>query len=127
MLDHDWGNTTISNQSYLDATLTGRATLPAPKFDERTLWNIVTGCLATVFACTWVSVHPNMPSPNDGRIRIFMARLELMIWALVVPEMIIFWALRQWIGARRLAKLFEGTAMIFTLINRILRNSTCSS
>jgi len=75
---------------------------------ERTLWDIVWGCSLTIFACTWVSVHPNMPGPEDGRLVIWLRRLELMVWAVLAPEMIIFWSLRQWFGARRLAKKYEG-------------------
>jgi len=47
-----------------------------------------------------------------------MRRLELMLWSLIVPEMIIFWALRQWIGSRRLAKTYAGTPKVF-LVNEI--------
>ncbi|KAJ7219854.1 hypothetical protein C8J57DRAFT_1095103 [Mycena rebaudengoi] len=32
----------------------------------RKLFDIVWGCLVTIFACTWVSVHPNVPPPNQG-------------------------------------------------------------
>ena len=34
-----------------------------------------------------------------------------MFWAVVAPEMIISWALRQWIGARGLEKLYKGGQM----------------
>jgi hypothetical protein len=50
-----------------------------------------------------------MPSPKDGRIRIALQRLELMVWAIMTPEMIIFWAMRQWQHARALSKLYKGT------------------
>ncbi|KAF7327163.1 hypothetical protein MKEN_00293100 [Mycena kentingensis (nom. inval.)] len=32
----------------------------------RTLGNLVSGCLATIFACVWVSVHPNVPPSTPG-------------------------------------------------------------
>ena len=76
--------------------------------DQRTIWGILWSCLATIFACAWVSVHPNIPAPNESSSRIFLRRLELMFWAVVAPEMIITWALRQWSGARRLEKLYKG-------------------
>ena len=83
--------------------------IPTAATNQRSTWNILWSCLATIFACTWVSIHPNMPSPKDGRIRIALQRLELMVWAIMTPEMIIFWAMRQWRHARALAKLYEGT------------------
>ena len=76
--------------------------------DQRSIWDIIWSCLATIFACSWVSVHPNIPSPNESRWRIFLRRLELMFWAVIGPEMIITWALRQWLGARELEKDYKG-------------------
>ena len=76
--------------------------------DQRTIWEILWSCLATIFACSWVSVHPNIPASNESSRRIFLRRLELMFWAIVGPEMIITWALRQWSGARHLEKLYRG-------------------
>ncbi len=32
-------------------------------FGTRTTSDIVTSCLATIFACTWTAIHPNIPSP----------------------------------------------------------------
>ena len=75
---------------------------------DRSIWNILWTCLATIFACSWVSIHPNIPAPNESRWRIFLRRLELMFWAVVGPEMIIAWAFRQWSGARSLEKLYKG-------------------
>ena len=46
------------------------------------LWS----CLATIFACSWVSIHPNIPAPwYESWWRIFLrhGRLELMFWAVV--------------------------------------------
>ena len=76
--------------------------------DQRSMWDILWSCLATIFACSWVSVHPNIPGPNESQWRIFLRRLELMFWAVVGPEMIITWAFRQWLSARRLEKIYKG-------------------
>ena len=76
--------------------------------DQRSIWDILWSSLATLFACSWVSVHPNIPGPDESRWRVFLRRLELMFWAVISPEMIITWALRQWLGARRLEMLYKG-------------------
>ena len=83
--------------------------------DQRTIWDILWSCLATIFACSWVSIHPNIPAPNESSRRIFLRRLELMFWAVIAPEMIITWALRQWLGARRLEKLYKGGQIVSNL------------
>ncbi|KDR79408.1 hypothetical protein GALMADRAFT_1239042 [Galerina marginata CBS 339.88] len=70
--------------------------------DQRSMWDILWSCLATIFACTWVSVHPNIPPPNEKWYMRPLRRLELMIWAILAPELMILWAMRQWFGARKL-------------------------
>ena len=99
--------TSILQESSGNATviITPACICPA---DQRTIWEILWSCLATIFACSWVSVHPNIPASNESSRRIFLRRLELMFWAIVGPEMIITWALRQWSGARHLEKLYRG-------------------
>lgn len=85
----------------------------------RTIWNIIWSSLATTFSCIWVSVHPNVPhpyiphpNPPPGianfllhRAKFIAHRVKLMVVTLLVPEVVIIWALRQWLAARRIAKL----------------------
>ena len=83
----------------------------------RTIWNIIWSCLVTIFSCTWVAVHPNVPCPKkreaNGRIERYIRnpllsfvehRLPLFICALLVPEYVLAWAIRQFLSARRIAK-----------------------
>ena len=83
----------------------------------RTIWNIVWSCLATIFSCTWVAVHPNVPCPKkreaNGWIERYIRnpllsfvehRLPLFICALLVPEYVLAWAIRQFLRARKIAK-----------------------
>ncbi|KAJ7910810.1 hypothetical protein B0H13DRAFT_2485122 [Mycena leptocephala] len=72
----------------------------------RKLFDIVWGCLATIFACTWVSVHPNVPAPNQSRLALFWRRLKMMLIAAITPELMVGLAARQFIGARVLSKEF---------------------
>ena len=97
----------LEESSISNATSTVLST-PA---DQRSLWDILWSCLATLFACSWVSVHPNIPGPDESSWRIHLRRLELMSWAIFAPEMIISWALRQWAGALHLKKLYKGSQM----------------
>ena len=75
---------------------------------HRSIRDILWSCLATIFACLWISVHPNIPLPNEAWWLVFLRRLELMFWALLAPELVIVWAFRQWLGARELEKLYKG-------------------
>ena len=83
----------------------------------RTTWNIVWSCLVTIFSCTWVAVHPNVPCPKkreaNGWIGRYIRnpllsfvehRLLLFICALLVPEYVLAWSIRQFLVARKIAK-----------------------
>lgn len=75
-------------------------------FGSRSIWSICWSCLATIFACTWVVVHPNIPGPNESRWSIFRRRLAIMGCALIGPEFVITWAARQHLAAKQLAKQY---------------------
>ncbi|KAJ6584485.1 hypothetical protein B0H19DRAFT_1227224 [Mycena capillaripes] len=70
----------------------------------RTLFGIVSGCLATIFACTWVSVHPNVPPPNQSQLALSWRRFCLMLVAVVAPELMVGFAARQFLDARLFSK-----------------------
>lgn len=99
----------------------------------RTVWNIIWSCLITIFACIWVAVHPNIPQPRppvrraqskEGprrwSLRRFLAdwyrhqlvymcislgeKMAVALLALLAPEFIFVWALRQWLRARSIAE-----------------------
>ncbi|KAK0440047.1 uncharacterized protein EV420DRAFT_1227964, partial [Desarmillaria tabescens] len=69
--------------------------------DRHTLSSIVWSCLATVFACTWLAVHPNVPRRNITNRAIFFAieRMKIVAIALLAPEVIVAWAAEQFIVA----------------------------
>ncbi|KAJ7678718.1 hypothetical protein B0H17DRAFT_986990 [Mycena rosella] len=73
----------------------------------RRLFDIVWGCLATIFACTWVSVHLNVPPPNQSRLSRFGRRLRMMFLAVIAPELMVAFAARQLWVARLFATEFE--------------------
>src|SRR4051812_39935956 len=83
----------------------------------RTFWNIIWGCLATIVLCTWVSIHPNIPGRDEGRIAIVARRIGLVVLALIAPELIIAWAMREWLASRRLARVHEGQFVEFLSLN----------
>ena len=87
----------------------------------RTIWNIVWSCLSTIFLCTWVAVHPNIPYPREREAKNYFQkwirnpllsfaehRLLLFVCALLVPEYVLAWAIRQYLTARKIASENEG-------------------
>ncbi|KDR73289.1 hypothetical protein GALMADRAFT_72820 [Galerina marginata CBS 339.88] len=81
---------------------------------SRSRQDIVWSCLVTIFACSWVSVHPNIPGPAKRRWMKSLHRVELMFWSIISPELIIFWASRQWLAARHLSQKFSNYGWTMT-------------
>ncbi|KAK7028703.1 hypothetical protein R3P38DRAFT_3190321 [Favolaschia claudopus] len=92
----------------------------------RTLYGIVWSCITTIFACIWVSVHPNMPplpientSPQKKRGRLhwlvhlwhetsgIRRRLKMMLVALIAPEIMVGFAVRQWLSAHTISRKYR--------------------
>ncbi|KIK53930.1 hypothetical protein GYMLUDRAFT_922656 [Collybiopsis luxurians FD-317 M1] len=74
--------------------------------DCRTLLQIVWSCVSVLIACTWVSVHPNVPGPHDSSWKVLRRKIGLMIIALIAPELLVLWAARQWFAARKLSERY---------------------
>ncbi|KAG2363883.1 hypothetical protein BDR07DRAFT_1450530 [Suillus spraguei] len=75
--------------------------------NTRTFWDIIWNCAATLFACTWTAVHPNIPGLDEGKFIVFSRRLGFMMAALVSPELMIIWATIQFLSACDTAKAFN--------------------
>ena len=87
-----------------------------PSRSSKTMWDILWSCLATILACSWVSVYPNIPGPIDSSWRIILRHLEHIFW--LYSEMIISWALQQWLGAQ----LHTGKLSIYNASNLSTNN-----
>ncbi|KAG2139637.1 uncharacterized protein EDB93DRAFT_1090144 [Suillus bovinus] len=71
----------------------------------RTLWTIISSSVLTLFACIYSAIHPNIPSPrHSGYSHILWRQLGIMIMALIAPNLIVTWAMRQWFSARQVTR-----------------------
>ncbi|PVF91968.1 hypothetical protein CPB86DRAFT_791636 [Serendipita vermifera] len=82
----------------------------------RKLVNIIWSCVTTIFACTWLTLHPNIPPILDTRNvgfgqkclhgfkRFLRHRLLPFLVAVIAPEWILAWAMQQRIVADQIAK-----------------------
>ena len=94
----------LGPHSFADIHILPRAGIT---FGTRTTFDIVLSCLATIFACTWTAVHPNIPSPADSRWDVLKRRIVTTTYALLAPEFITYWAFRQYVGAKRIEKEYN--------------------
>ncbi|KAK1218903.1 hypothetical protein PQX77_018387 [Marasmius sp. AFHP31] len=87
------------------------STAPAsPSCQEtRTTVEIVLSCLSMIILCTWTSVRPNVPSvPRSGHwILVYWDKAAIFFTALLAPELIVLWSVRQWSAARKMAKAYK--------------------
>ncbi|KIK51380.1 hypothetical protein GYMLUDRAFT_252080 [Collybiopsis luxurians FD-317 M1] len=96
-----------SSTTGVEATLSA-ASSQCKDIDKcRTLLQIIWSCVSVLVACTWVSVHPNVPGPDEGFWKILRRKIGLMMIALIAPELVVLWAARQWFAARKLAKRYR--------------------
>ncbi|KAF7987076.1 hypothetical protein HWV62_235 [Athelia sp. TMB] len=100
----------------------------------RTLEGLVQSCVVTILACVWFAVHRNIPAPKVDRPHRSnpLANAAMLVWdkildqrqaaivfvaALLAPEWILAWALRQFLVARSLTENLE-KARIYALQRR---------
>jgi hypothetical protein len=97
------------------AILESRAAATCTGTSCRSLWNIIWSCIVTIFACTWVAVHPNVPTPEQNALRCWysrpLRRARIMLYALIGPEFVLFWAWRQRRMACRRSETLKGVAL----------------
>ncbi|KAK0461499.1 hypothetical protein IW261DRAFT_1576963 [Armillaria novae-zelandiae] len=68
--------------------------------DRRTIWSIIWGWITTIFVCTWLSIHPDVPGrfiTTNGAISCAIERAKLMVVTILAPEFIVGWAADQFI------------------------------
>jgi hypothetical protein len=84
-----------------DYILSSRA--PTDSSDDinncRRLFDIIWGCATTIFAATWVSVHLDVPPPNQSWLALLWQRLKMMLVAVITPEVMVGFAARQFVMA----------------------------
>ena len=84
----------------------------------RMTWNIIWSCLVTIFSCTWVAIHPNVPCSKKQEANGWIQKcifnpllsfaehhLPFFICALLVPEYVLAWAIRQYLKAWQIASV----------------------
>ncbi len=79
--------------------------------DTRSMGDIIWSCSLTIFASTWLAIHPNVPGASviaKGKYArtfgICYQRLKLTMLSIMVPEIILVWVLRQHSVAKKISQ-----------------------
>ncbi|TDL14487.1 hypothetical protein BD410DRAFT_845986 [Rickenella mellea] len=92
----------------LPVTVARRATSSCDDSSNcRTSSHIIWSCLATIFSCTMFAIHPSIPAPYESSFEVGLRRFGIFVMTLITPELVIMWAMKQWIVSRRLAKKYH--------------------
>ena len=95
---------------HIDRVESGAATVlssMAPSFaacDDlrhcRSVASIIFSCASTMFLCTWVALHPDVPeNPRKPCWKRLFERFGWMGLAILAPEGLLTWALYQWMNS----------------------------
>ncbi|KAF4591287.1 hypothetical protein EYR40_009890 [Pleurotus pulmonarius] len=78
----------------------------AESANDRSTVDITWSCLAVIFSCTWVAIHPNIPPRHirSSRWKMLRRRIILMLWTILVPELMVLWAAGQWFDAAQVVR-----------------------
>ena len=92
--------------------LVGNSTQPSTAISDSSteatrLLEIIWSCATTLVACTWMSMHPNVPAENDGFWRQVGRRLKMMFVNLLAPDLVLFWAINQRVDATTVFKKYQ--------------------
>ncbi|KAF9004273.1 hypothetical protein BDQ17DRAFT_1174087, partial [Cyathus striatus] len=72
--------------------------------NQRSILDIIWSCLVTIFLCTWVAVHPDVPARDEKNWKILGRRFYAMCWIIMFPELALAQAVRQVWAARHLSE-----------------------
>ncbi|KAF8662713.1 hypothetical protein AX16_001155 [Volvariella volvacea WC 439] len=83
------------------------AVLTASKCDptaRRTIFDILYSSIGVILLCTYASIHHNIPDQKHSWLLVTLLKLRTVLFALLAPELMIMWAMRQRIMAGKIAE-----------------------
>ncbi|KAF8660448.1 hypothetical protein AX16_001628 [Volvariella volvacea WC 439] len=95
------GTTVPSPLCVVSAALTASQCDPTR---TRTIYDILYSCIGVILLCTYISIHHNIPDQNDSWAKVTWIKIRTTLYALLAPEVVIMWAIRQRIMAGRIAE-----------------------
>ncbi|KAL8703131.1 MAG: hypothetical protein Q9201_003690 [Fulgogasparrea decipioides] len=75
--------------------------------DGRGTFDILWSCLFTIFLCTWVSLHLNVPAEHEKYRHQFFRKMRWMLQAIMAPEFVLTFATGQKVEARKSVEAFK--------------------
>ncbi|KAI4263851.1 MAG: hypothetical protein L6R42_001013 [Xanthoria sp. 1 TBL-2021] len=80
--------------------------------DGRGTFDILWSCLITIFLCTWVSLHLNVPASHEQYRHLFFRKMRWMVQAIMAPEFVLAFAIGQKVEAKKSVEQFRGLDLL---------------
>ncbi|CZR66249.1 uncharacterized protein PAC_16150 [Phialocephala subalpina] len=64
--------------------------------------DLVISCLLTLGLCVWSALHLNIPAKDESRRQYWLRRVKWSVCGVLIPEIVVLLAWRQWTSAGRL-------------------------
>lgn len=75
----------------------------------RTLWSVIYGCIITIFSCTYLSFHPDVPDASHTVWRIRVVHACAVFFGFLIPELVVAKAAVRWWEVWENDAPFQGT------------------
>jgi hypothetical protein len=108
--------TIISSRDATNSKIVGWVSDP----NGRGTASLVISCLLTLGLCVWSALHLNIPAKGESRREYWLRRVKWSICGVLIPEIVVLLAWRQWTSAGRL------TNEVNKVLNDIEHRSTSS-
>ncbi|MCJ1244284.1 hypothetical protein MMC30_001482 [Trapelia coarctata] len=68
---------------------------------------LIISCLLTLGFCVWSAMHLNIPVKKETQLQYWLRSLKWVALGVLIPELVILAAWRQWLSARKMGKEIE--------------------
>lgn len=72
---------------------------------------LILSCVLTLGLCVWSAMHLNIPPKGETQVQYWVRSIKWVILGVVIPELVVLSAWRQWLSARRMSaeldKIFD--------------------
>lgn len=91
----------------------------------RGTFSLVISCVLTLGLCVWSALHLNIPAKSETRQQYWLRRVKWSICGVLIPEIVVLLAWRQWTSAGRLTR--EINKVFDDLENQLTSSKTKSN
>ncbi|KAF8642796.1 hypothetical protein AX16_009429 [Volvariella volvacea WC 439] len=90
----------VPDSSTPDSLCAAIVTCDCDPTGTRTVFDITYSCIGVIVLSTYLAIHHNIPDQNDSQAQVEWVKIKTTLFALITPEIVIIWAIRERIMAK---------------------------